>query len=94
MRTTNACEGWNISWNRKNNRTRPNFWGSVRFVELQERETRNKIAHLNRGRAPALQKKKWRKHNSQILALKNSFTLGNRSVDSYWDTMAQLCNTT
>ena len=64
----------------------------MRFLKLQERETRNKIAHLNRGRAPALQKK-WRKYNSQILALKNSLTLGNRSVDSYWDTMAQLSNT-
>ena len=93
MRTTNACEGWNISWYRKNNRTRPIFWDSKRFQELQERETRNKIAHLNCGRAPALEKKKWRKYNSQILALKNFLALGNRSVGSYWDTMAPLCNT-
>ena len=91
MRTTNACEGWNNSWNRKNTRTRPNFWVSMRFLKLQERKTRNKIAHLNRGRTPALQKMVT--NNSQILALKNSFTLGNRSVDSYWDTLAQFCNT-
>ena len=41
MGTTNACEGWNNSWNRKNNRTRPNFWVSMRFLKLQERGTRN-----------------------------------------------------
>ena len=61
MRATNACEGWNNSYNRKSNRTRPNFLVSMRFLKLQERETRNKIPHLNRGRAPALQKKEMAK---------------------------------
>ena len=55
----------------------------MRFLKLQEQETRIKIAYVNRGRAPALQKKKWRKYNSQILALKNCLTLGKRYVDSY-----------
>ena len=71
----------------------PNFSVSMRFLRLREQETQNKIAHFNRGCAPALQEKKFWKYNSHILALKKSLTLGNRSVDSYWDTMAQLCKT-
>ena len=40
---------------------RSKFWVSLPFLKSQERETRNKIAHLNHGCAPALQKKETEK---------------------------------
>ena len=61
MSTTNAFERWNNSWKRENNRTRPYFWVSMRFLKLHKLESRNKVANLHCRRAPALQKKEMAK---------------------------------
>ena len=43
LHTTNFCEGWNNSWNRKNQRNSPNFWTAVRFLKQQQRETKKNL---------------------------------------------------
>ena len=58
LRTTNFCEGWDNTWNRKIQRNSPNFWTAVRFLKQQQRETEIKIALARREfRAPTQQKK-------------------------------------
>ena len=72
MRTTNICEGWNSSWNRRSRRGRPNFWLAIRFSKVQEKLFKNTVNRMQAREMPPRQRRKWRTLNSQIEALKIS----------------------
>ena len=58
MRTTNNCEGWNSSWNRRTRRGRPIFWLTIRFLKVQERVIRNIVNRMQAGEMPPRQRRK------------------------------------
>ena len=40
LRTTNHCEGWNNSWNAQTRRSSPNNWFAIRFIKIQDKNTK------------------------------------------------------
>ena len=59
IRTTNFCEGWNNSRNRKIQQNSPNFLTALQFVKQQERDVANKIALARRGNRDPSQQNIW-----------------------------------
>ena len=57
LRTTNACESWHASWNRKIGRNHPSLWVVVEELKKQEKITKNVCSKFSKGEPPPPQEK-------------------------------------
>ena len=90
LATTNAFEGWNNRWNRKIGRNHPNFWVAVRKLKTEEKIAKLSLKSYLREEEPPRQRAKYKRKQSQIRALKNSYACGNRTLENYWGTLCEL----
>ena len=68
----------------------PKIWLAKKILQNSRKKTKNRIVHIEMGKRPPIQKKKWRLFNERIDCLKLSLTLGNKDLKNYWNTMCLL----
>ena len=91
MRTTNKCENWNSSWKKEVGASNPNFWNTIKKLVKKERESNLELLRLEQGESSPLQKKVYVQFNEKILRLKNLYLGGIISLNSYWQSMSEIC---
>ena len=87
LRTTNGCEAWNSTWNRRTNRSSPNLWLAIKFLKQQQKNTESAMENEEN----VLQKRKYCVRNEQIQGLKTSLALG-MELEEYWKATSHSCN--
>ena len=83
LRTSNNAESWNSRWNQRMGRAHSNFWVCVQKLQIEERFTKKGLKSYNRGEDAPRGKRKWRRANSQFMALRKAYIDGNINLLPY-----------
>lgn len=89
-RTNNHVEGFHSMWNRKIGVRHPSIWLFIRRLKDEQKQTDVKILAVERADPPPPQKRKWRQFNERLRRLKESYNVGDRTLNEYWEAVKHI----